>query len=97
MESAADRWRFAARVEWFRHGYARKAIAIVAAMPVELAPLLGKMQSQQVDGVDLFELPKAMVAIGGIGEKHARRAAEVVIEHAQPWLLVSRPGRCDLP
>jgi hypothetical protein len=67
----------------------RKAIAIVAAMPVELAPLLGKMQSQQVDGVDLFELPKAMVAIGGIGEKHARRAAEVVIEHAQPWLLVS--------
>jgi len=55
----------------------------------ELAPLLGKTQSQQVDGVDLFELPEAMVAIGGIGEKHARRAAEVVIEQAQPTLLVS--------
>lgn len=67
----------------------RRLIAIVAAMPVELAPLLGKTQSQQVDGVDLFELPEVMVAVGGIGEKHARRAAEVVIEHAQPKLLVS--------
>jgi adenosylhomocysteine nucleosidase len=67
----------------------RKRIAIVAAMPVELAPLLGKTQSQQIDGVELFELPEAMVAVGGIGEKHARHAAEVVIEHAQPTLLVS--------
>lgn len=67
----------------------RKSIAIVAAMPVELAPLLAKMQSQQVDGVELFELPEAVVAVGGIGEKHARRAAEIVIEHAQPRLLVS--------
>jgi adenosylhomocysteine nucleosidase len=67
----------------------RKPIAIVAAMPVELAPLLGKTQSQQVDGVELFELPQAMVAVGGIGEKHARHAAEVVIEHAHPTLLIS--------
>jgi hypothetical protein len=67
----------------------RKAIAIVAAMRVELAPLLGKMQPLPVDGVELFELPEAMVAIGGIGEKPARHAAEVVIEHAQPTLLVS--------
>ena len=67
----------------------RKAIAIVAAMPVELAPLLGKMQPTQADGVELYELPEAMIAIGGIGEKHARHAAEVVIEHAQPRLLVS--------
>ncbi|MGC2110428.1 MAG: phosphorylase [Candidatus Korobacteraceae bacterium] len=67
----------------------RKPIAIVAAMPVELAPLLGKTQSRQVDGVDLFELPRALVAIGGIGEKHARHAAEVVIEQAQPKLLLS--------
>ena len=66
-----------------------KPIAIVAAMRVELAPLLGKRQSQQVDGVELFELPEAMVAVGGIGEKAARHAAEVVIEHAQPKLLVS--------
>ena len=61
----------------------------MAAMPVELAPLLGKTRSRQVDGVDLFELPEAMVAIGGIGEKHARHAAELVIEQAQPKLLVS--------
>ena len=46
-----------------------KPIAIVAAMPVELAPLLGKTRSQQVDGVDLFDLPDAVVAVGGIGEK----------------------------
>jgi nucleoside phosphorylase len=67
----------------------RRPIAIVAAMPVELAALLGKTRSRQVDGVDLFELPEAMVAIGGIGEKHARRGAEVVIEQAQPKLMVS--------
>jgi adenosylhomocysteine nucleosidase len=68
---------------------AGKSIAIVAAMRVELAPLLGKMKLQQVGGVELFELPEAMVAVGGIGEKRARHAAEVVIEHAQPKLLVS--------
>ncbi len=66
-----------------------KPIAIVVAMRVELAPLLGKTGSHNVDGVELFELQQAMVAVGGIGEKRARHAAEVVIEHAQPKLLVS--------
>jgi hypothetical protein len=66
-----------------------KRIAIVAAMRVELAPLLGKMRPHVVDGVDLFELPEAMVAVGGIGGKHARHAAEVVIEQTRPELLVS--------
>jgi len=66
-----------------------KPVAIIAAMPVELAPLLGKMQPQTVDGVELFELPDALVAVGGIGEKRARHAAEVAIERAQPKLLVS--------
>src|ERR1019366_2961840 len=66
-----------------------KPVAIVAAMRVELAPLLAKVPSQYVDGAELFELPEAMVAVGGIGEKRARHAAEVVIEHAQPKLLVS--------
>ena len=68
-----------------------KPVAIVVAMRVEVAPLLAKMKMQplQVDGVELFELPEAMVAVGGIGEKRARHAAEVVIEHAQPKLLVS--------
>ncbi len=69
----------------------RKPVAIVVAMRVEVAPLLAKMKMQplQVDGVELFELPEAMVAVGGIGEKRARHAAEVVIEHAQPKLLIS--------
>ncbi|MFI5116266.1 MAG: hypothetical protein ACHP8B_06160 [Terriglobales bacterium] len=68
-----------------------KPIAIVVAMRVELAPLLAriKMQPLHVGGVELFELPEAMVAVGGIGQKHAHHAAEVVIEHAQPKLLVS--------
>lgn len=66
-----------------------KRIAIVAAMRLELAPLLGKMRSHVVDGVELFELPEAMVAVGGIAGRRARHAAEVVIEQAQPALLVS--------
>ncbi len=66
-----------------------KPIAIVAAMQVELAPLIAKIKAQQVDGVLLYELPEAIVAIGGIGEKYARHAAEVVIDHAQPKLLLS--------
>jgi len=66
-----------------------KPVAIIAAMPVELAPLIGAIQPQSVNGVDLFELPRAVVAIGGIGEKFARRAAEVAIDCAQPKLLLS--------
>jgi len=66
-----------------------KAVAIVAAMPVELAPLLGKLQARQVNGVALFDLAKAIVAIGGIGEKCARRAAETVIDDVSPSLLIS--------
>src|SRR5580658_9268931 len=67
----------------------RKPIAVVAAMQVELLPLIGKVKAGQVDGVLLYELPGAMIAIGGIGEKQARRAAELVIERAEPQLLVS--------
>jgi len=66
-----------------------KTVAIVAAMRVELAPLLGKVRSQHVDGVELFEIDDAMVAIGGIGETHARVAAEAVTVSARPALLVS--------
>jgi adenosylhomocysteine nucleosidase len=67
----------------------RKPHAIVAAMPIELAPLIGKLAVRQVNGVELFELPNALVAVGGIGEKFARRAAEVAIEVAQPKRLIS--------
>ena len=66
-----------------------KPVAIIAAMPVELAPLIGTIQPQRIDDVDLYELPRAVVAVGGIGEKFARRAAEVAIEYAQPKLLLS--------
>jgi len=58
-------------------------------MPVEVAPLLNGLQAVAVDGVDLFELPTAVIAVGGIGEKFARRAAEVAIDYAQPKLLLS--------
>jgi adenosylhomocysteine nucleosidase len=66
-----------------------KPVAVVAAMAVELAPLLGKMKPRQVNGVALFELAQGVVAIGGIGAKCARRAAEAAIEYAQPALLLS--------
>jgi len=58
-------------------------------MRVELAPLLGSLKPNSVDGVDVFELAQAVVAVGGIGEKFARRAAEVAIEYAQPKLMIS--------
>jgi adenosylhomocysteine nucleosidase len=67
----------------------RKPVAIVAAMAVELAPIIGRLQSQQVNGVDLYELPNALIAVGGIGRKFARRAAEVAVEYAQPQRLIS--------
>jgi len=66
-----------------------KPVAIVAAMPVELAPLIGALRPQSVNGVGIFELPRAIVAVGGIGEKFARRAAELAIECANPKLLLS--------
>jgi adenosylhomocysteine nucleosidase len=66
-----------------------KAVAIVAAMPIELAPIISGLEVQRVNGVDLFELPNALIAIGGIGKKYARRAAEVAVEWAQPQRLIS--------
>jgi adenosylhomocysteine nucleosidase len=66
-----------------------KPVAIIAAMRVELAPLIGKLRPTKVNGVELFELPNAVVAIGGIGEKFAYRAAETAIRQAQPRQLIS--------
>jgi adenosylhomocysteine nucleosidase len=62
---------------------------VVAAMRVELAPLLGKLQPRHANGVALFDLEQAVVAVGGIGERCARRAAETAIDDAQPTLLFS--------
>lgn len=67
----------------------RKPVVIVAAIPAELAPIIGKLQSQQVNGVDLYELPNALIVVGGIGQEFARRAAEVAVEYAQPQRLIS--------
>jgi len=58
-------------------------------MPVELAPLIGNVMPNKVNGVDIFELTNAIIAVGGIGERFARRAAEVAIDYAQPKLLLS--------
>jgi adenosylhomocysteine nucleosidase len=66
-----------------------KPVAVIVAMPVEVAPLLNGVKPEQVNGVDLFDLPNAVIAVGGIGEKFARHAAEVAIDHAQPKLLLS--------
>ena len=68
---------------------AAKSVVIVVAMRAELASLLGKMKPRSVYGVALFELSHAVVAVGGIGEKCARRAAEAAIGYAQPSLLLS--------
>lgn len=66
-----------------------KPVAVIAAMRVEVAPLIGRIRPTRKDGVALFELPNALVAIGGIGEKFAHRAAEVAAEYAQPKQLIS--------
>jgi adenosylhomocysteine nucleosidase len=66
-----------------------KPVAVIAAMRSELAPLLGKIRPKHVSGVTLYNLPNAVVAIGGIGEKFAHRAAEVAVEYAHPMQLIS--------
>lgn len=68
---------------------AHKPVAIVAAMHVELELLLGKLRPRRVNGVELFELESAAIAVGGIGEKRARVAAKTIADSAQPRVLVS--------
>lgn len=66
-----------------------KPVAIVAAMRSELAPLLRGMTRRTVDGIEVYELPSALVAIGGIGRNAGTRAAELVVREAEPAILVS--------
>ena len=66
-----------------------KPVAIVAAMRHEMQPLERHAKLREVDGVYLYELPSALVAVGGIGRNNAERAAELVIREARPGLLVS--------
>lgn len=67
----------------------KKPIAIVVAMSREVAPLLRKAQKNERQGLSLFELESAVVVAGGIGRRAARRAAEFVVDYAQPELLIS--------
>ncbi len=66
-----------------------KPIAVVAAMRSELAPLLRNTHPLRVEGIELFELNEAVIAVGGIGTKFAHRAAEVVVKYTRPNLLLS--------
>ena len=66
-----------------------KPVAIVAAMCRELAPLLRGATKREVEGVELYELPSALVAIGGIGREAGSRAANLVLREANPEILVS--------
>lgn len=66
-----------------------KPVAIVAAMRSELGPLLRAAKKRHVAGVDLYDLPSALVAIGGIGRNAAARAGEMAVREAEPAILVS--------
>ena len=58
-------------------------------MRSELAPLLRGARKRRLEGIELYELPLALVAIGGIGRSAGTRAAELVVREARPNLLVS--------
>jgi adenosylhomocysteine nucleosidase len=66
-----------------------KPVAIVAAMRSELGPLLRGAAKRECDGVELYDLPSALVAIAGIGHSAGTRAAESVVREAKPGILIS--------
>jgi adenosylhomocysteine nucleosidase len=66
-----------------------RRIAIVASMQRELAPLLRRVTPRTIDGVHLYELPSAIVVIGGMGRAPAERAANIAVKLAGPELLIS--------
>ena len=66
-----------------------KPVAIVAAMRSELGALLRGVTKRTRDGVELYELPSALVAIGGIGRKPALAL--------RSWLYVKRTPRLWFP
>jgi len=66
-----------------------KPVAIVAAMRHELQPLERHAKLRKLDGVYLYELPSALLAIGGIGRNNGQRAAELAVREASPKLVVS--------
>jgi adenosylhomocysteine nucleosidase len=66
-----------------------KPVAVVAAMSRELAPLLRGVRAVKHDGVEFFELPRAVIAVGGVGKSAAGRASNAVAEQYSPSVLVS--------
>ena len=58
-------------------------------MSREVAPLLAGVRGRQSDGVEFYELPNAVIAVGGIGRDAAGRAAEAVVAQYSPSVLVS--------
>ncbi len=66
-----------------------KLVAIVVAMRREVAPLLVGHRPMKIGGVEYFELESAVVAVGGIGQAAAQRAASALIERYSPSVMVS--------
>lgn len=66
-----------------------RPVAVVVAMPREVAPLLRDRRAVTVGGLKIFELQSAVVAAGGIGRAAARSAAATVLREYVPDVLVS--------
>jgi adenosylhomocysteine nucleosidase len=84
MERCSEPWSGFGRM-----AMPRKSVAIIAAMPRELAPLLRGVPGQLADSVEFFELENAVVAVGGIGRIAAWSAAEAAVKRYQPSTLIS--------
>lgn len=61
----------------------------MVAMRRELASLLGGSTAISVNGVEVFELASAVVAVGGIGKAAAQRAATTLATTYKPDVVVS--------
>jgi hypothetical protein len=65
-----------------------RKVAVIAAMPLELAPLTRGLRRQRIEGFDVYETSPALIVIGCIGETAARRASEFAVRYARPeWLI----------
>ena len=66
-----------------------KPVAVVVAMQSEVATLLHGRRGSMLDGVKVFVLESAVIAVGGIGRQAAHRSAEAVTRRYTPVVLVS--------
>ena len=58
-------------------------------MRQEAAPLVVGRRETPVDRVKVYQLEGAVIAVGGIGRAAARHAADVLVEHYAPSVLIS--------